>query len=88
MKINAEKDLATAKKFKVRGYPTILFVSAKGKRVDKIVGYLPPEQFAAKLQDVLTIHHELASIKAKFDADPTDLAADDLVDTLALGAHE
>ena len=75
MKINTDKDSATAKKFKVRGLPTIIFVSAKGKRVDKIVGYPPPEQFAAKLQDVLTIHHELASIKAEFDADPTDLAA-------------
>ena len=75
MKINAEKDRATAKKFKVRGFPTILFVTAKGKRIDKIVGYLPPEQFAAKLQDVLTIHQELAAIKAKFDADPSDLAS-------------
>lgn len=74
VKINVEKDTATAKKFKVRGLPTIIFVTAKGKRVDKIVGYLPPEQFAAKLQDVLTIHHELAAIKAKFDADPSDLA--------------
>ncbi len=74
MKINAEKDRTTAKKFKVRGYPTIIFVSAKGKRVEKIVGYLPPEKFAAKMRDILTVHHELAAMKTKFDADPTDLA--------------
>jgi len=75
VKINVDKDPTTAKKFSVRGLPTILFVTAKGKRVDKIVGYLPPEQFAAKLQDVLTIHHELAAMKAKFDANPGDLAS-------------
>ena len=50
-----------------------MFVTLNGKRVDKIVGYLPPEQFADKLQDIVTIHYELAAIKAKFREDPTDL---------------
>lgn len=50
-------------------------MNAKGQRVDKIVGYLPPEQFAAKLQDVLTIHHELAGMKVNFDANPGDLTS-------------
>lgn len=73
MKINAEKDRPIAKKFRVRSFPTILFVDAKGKRVDKIIGYLPPTQFAAKIQDILTIHRELSAMAAQFMTDPTNL---------------
>ena len=50
-----------------------MIVTAKGERIDKIVGYLPPEQFANKLQSILTIHRELSAMEAKFKVDPTDL---------------
>lgn len=74
VKINTEEDRATARKFKASSLPTILIVTAKGERIDKIVGYLPPEQFANKLQSILTIHRELSAMEAQFKADPTDLA--------------
>lgn len=73
VKINGGEDRETSKKFKVRGWPTILFVNAQGKRVDKIVGYLPPDKFSEKLKNVITIHQELAGMKSKFDGDPSDL---------------
>lgn len=73
VKINAEKDIPTAKKYRVHSFPTILFVTAQGKRVDKIVGYLPPERFAAKVREILTVHRELSVMEAKFKLDPADL---------------
>jgi len=55
--------------------PTIIFVDAKGRRVDKFIGYLPPKKFADRMQDVLTIHRGLGTLQAKFGADPPDLEA-------------
>ncbi len=55
--------------------PTILFLDATGKRIEKFIGYLPPEKFAARMEDVLALHSGLNELKAKFKADPPDLEA-------------
>jgi thiol:disulfide interchange protein len=47
IKIDAEKGEgpAIARKYAVRGYPTLLLLNAKGEVVDKAMGYLGPAQF-------------------------------------------
>jgi len=72
VKIDADKDRTVVREFSVRSFPTILFLTPKGKRIGKI-NYLPPEQFADKLQETITIHRELSAMTARFKADPTDL---------------
>ena len=51
VQINAEKDTLTAKKYSVRGYPTLVMVDKDGKEVDRLVGYLDVERFLKTFRD-------------------------------------
>lgn len=75
VKLNAEKEgRAAAKKYGVTGFPTILFVNAQGKEEGRIGGYLPPEPFAARLQEIARAHRELPALEARFKANRGDAA--------------
>ena len=39
-RINAEVDTATAKKFAISGYPTMVLIRPDGSEIDRIIGYL------------------------------------------------
>jgi thioredoxin-like negative regulator of GroEL len=51
--INAELDTATAKRFKVSGYPTVILLEPSGNEVDRVRGYMQPEQFATTMVNSL-----------------------------------
>jgi thiol:disulfide interchange protein len=44
-----------AKKYNVRGYPTLLFVNHKGEIVVRTSGYHPPKEFLTLAEEVLKI---------------------------------
>lgn len=53
-KINAEKgseNKALTKKYNINGFPTIVFVDAKGAEVHRIVGYQPSDAFVKSLAE-------------------------------------
>ncbi len=53
VRLNAEKDgRDVAERFNVDGYPTILFLDARGGEVGRIPGYMEPGPFLAELQDI------------------------------------
>lgn len=57
MKANAEKSgRALARRYRVRGYPTILFLDAGGDLAGRIDGYLGPSQFAQQLKRIKRRH--------------------------------
>lgn len=73
LKVNAEKEgQALAKQYKVEGFPTILFVDAKGELFAKIGGYMPPEGFSEEMAKALKTHKELPAIQAKLKANAND----------------
>jgi len=73
LKVNAEKEgVALAKQYNVQGFPTILFVDAKGELVGKIGGYMPPEGFSEEMTKALKLHKELPALLAKLKAKPND----------------
>ncbi len=75
VKVNAEKEgVAVARKYNVQGYPTIMFLEGDGSVAAKIGGYLPPQQFAAKLTEIDEAHRELPVLAAKFKQNPADAA--------------
>ena len=51
LKIDAEKGSGPMQKekYRVRGYPTIIVLDNSGNELDRIVGYLPPEDFLKEL---------------------------------------
>ncbi|HMS34849.1 MAG TPA: thioredoxin fold domain-containing protein [Ignavibacteria bacterium] len=80
-KIDAEKgegpDLA--KKYGVKGFPTIVFASSDGTEIDRIYGYLPAEQFIVKMKDYNNGVNTLGAIKKMLEADPNDPVANYLM---------
>ncbi len=51
VKTDAEKDTLTARAYHVSGYPTLVLVDKAGKEIDRIVGYLPPEELMKTVTD-------------------------------------
>ena len=78
IKLNAEKDadgIRLAKKFKVDGYPTVLFIDADEKLAYKIVGYAPPKDFAASMAKAASIRQDRAKYEAALKSNPNDFDA-------------
>lgn len=73
VKVNKDKNERLAKKYKVMGLPTILFVDGKGKTVGKMMGYRPPEAFVEGIEEILRVHRELPDLIVKFEENPSDL---------------
>ena len=54
LKLNAEKEgRSEAQRYRVEGFPTIVFVDAKGNEVGRIGGYMDAGPFLAELEDIL-----------------------------------
>jgi thioredoxin-related protein len=77
IKIDAEKGegIAIAKSYNVHGYPSILFVTADGKEIDRIVGYFPPEEFLIAARDAIAGKNTIAALKARAEKNPSDAAS-------------
>ncbi|NOZ22769.1 MAG: thioredoxin fold domain-containing protein [Planctomycetes bacterium] len=50
IKLNPEKDPENGAKFKVNGFPTIIFTDSDGKEVHRIVGYKPAKDFLTDMK--------------------------------------
>jgi len=54
VKLDAERDgRDAARRYRVEGFPTLLFLDASGREVGRIPGFLPPEPFLEELGDIL-----------------------------------
>lgn len=54
VKLDAERDgRDAARRYRVDGFPTMLFLDAKGQEIGRVPGYLPPEPFLEELADIL-----------------------------------
>jgi thioredoxin-related protein len=76
-KIDAEKgegpDLA--EKYKVKGYPTIIFVDGDGNEIDRIYGYIFADEFLQKMKDYNSGANTYASLKTAVESTPEDPVA-------------
>lgn len=65
LKIDAEKERALAKKYKVSAYPTILFIKADGTEIDRIVGYRDADAFLEEAGGALSGKDAVARAREK-----------------------
>ena len=79
-KIDAEKGAGPEqkKKYRIRGYPTILFLDDHGIEIDRIVGYRPPEEFLIELNRIKNGENTISEIIARYKQNkhhyPTQIA--------------
>ena len=72
LRLNAEKDgKAVAAKYKVNGFPTILFVDGTGKVVHSILGYMPPMDFAGQME-LANMANNLPALQRQVQSHPDD----------------
>jgi thiol:disulfide interchange protein len=50
VKINADLDRETASRYKITGFPTILFVDAAGSEIHRVIGYRPAQDFLREMK--------------------------------------
>jgi len=80
-KIDAEKGegINLAKKYNVSGYPTILFLSADGAEVDRIVGYMPADEFLSLIKEYNDGKNTFGSFDNALKKNPDDPKANFLM---------
>lgn len=75
MRVDAEKGAGVdlAKRYNIRGYPTIVFVNSQGEETERIVGYLPTEKFLSELQRIAQGENTYASLEKQVKNSPKDV---------------
>ena len=53
VKVNGDRTRHAVKKYNIRGYPTVLFLDSNGNIVQRVWGYLGPDDFAKIMEGVL-----------------------------------
>ncbi len=54
VKIDADRDEASRRKYGVEGFPTIVFLNAKGKEIHRVPGFAPPDAFLKEMDKALS----------------------------------
>jgi len=62
VKLNAEVDTASAARYRVRSYPSILVLRSDGVEIDRVVGYYRAPEFMGLVEDYLDGRNTLASM--------------------------
>lgn len=75
LKIDAEtkKGSLLVEKYRVNGYPTILFLNSNEEILDVIGGFLPPEEFLTMLEDIAEGKNTFISLKEEISKDPLNI---------------
>jgi thioredoxin-related protein len=76
-KIDAEKGegIEFAKKYKISGYPTVLFLDGNGNEIDRIYGYYPKKEFFVMMQDYNKGVNTFNDLTQKLEKDPANIDA-------------
>lgn len=69
LKIDAEKEVDLATRYKINAYPTILILKADGTEIDRIIGYRPATDFLSETKDALAGKTALVRAKEKITPD-------------------
>ncbi|HRE40565.1 MAG TPA: thioredoxin fold domain-containing protein [Ignavibacteria bacterium] len=76
-KVDAEKGegIDLAKKYNVKGFPTIVFVDGDGNEVDRIYGYIPPKDFLTQIQNIAAGKKTIKDLTGIYESNPSDVKA-------------
>ncbi|MCF7807002.1 MAG: thioredoxin family protein [Candidatus Marinimicrobia bacterium] len=68
------------KRFNIRGIPSFVFVDEEGNEVDRIIGFMPPEEYLAEMKRIREGINTIPDLMSRLDEDPENV---DLIKTLA-----
>ena len=73
VRVNAEVDTVTARKFGVNGYPTVIVLKKGGTELDRLVGYERPAVFMKTVENYLKGVGTKAAFEAQVRLKPQDM---------------
>ncbi|MDR3607704.1 MAG: thioredoxin family protein [Oligoflexia bacterium] len=87
LKIDVDTEAAWAytSRYKVNGYPTVVFLTTDGKEISRITGYRPLPQFLKTLRDAYAYRDDSQLSALQAQAKKGDRAAADRLGLIALG---
>ena len=65
LKVDAEKDVALAEKYRINAYPTVLLPRPDGAEIDRLVGYRDATTFMADVRDAMAGNDVLSRARKK-----------------------
>jgi thioredoxin-related protein len=74
-RINGEigEGIDIVNEYTLLGYPTIIFVAGDGTEIDRITGYLPPDDFIEEISRINENKYTISDIRNRLEDDPTDI---------------
>ena len=74
IKINADKKEGAeiTEQYHVNGFPTVIFVDKEGLEIDRIIGYVPPENFISMVTDLLAGKNTIPALEKMLENNPND----------------
>jgi len=72
MRLEEEEGKVLVDKYHVKGFPSIVFVDNESKEVDRIVGYLPPDEFLMELKRIQSGEGTIPDLIKKTVESPSD----------------
>ena len=67
LKVDAEKDVPLAEKYRINVYPTVLLLRPDGAEIDRLVGYRDAKTFLADARDALAGNDSLTRARKKLE---------------------
>ncbi len=64
VKLNAEKDTATAARYSVSSYPTVMVLKQDGTEIERVVGYSRAPEFISEVENYMAGRNTLAAYAA------------------------
>lgn len=72
MHADSTEGKALIEHYKISGFPTIVFVDSNSVEIDRIIGYLPPEQFLNELKRIQSGENTIADFIKRTTQNPDD----------------
>jgi thiol-disulfide isomerase/thioredoxin len=67
LKVDAEKDIPLAEKYRINAYPTVLLLRPDGAEIDRLVGYRDAKTFLADAREALAGNDSLTRARKKLE---------------------
>jgi thiol-disulfide isomerase/thioredoxin len=72
LRIDAEKEAALSKRYKIEAYPSVLLINPDGRELDRLVGYRDPKTFLADFNAALAGKDSITRAREKMTAAGTN----------------
>jgi tetratricopeptide (TPR) repeat protein len=69
VKAEGKKDTVTKERFQLAGFPTVIVMNSAGKEIDRIYGYLPPDEFVTTVKDYLQGKNTLEDLEGRYETE-------------------